>query len=104
MPIETSRVTELSYSAPLISNIRQILTGLQGFDSMAREIIQNADDRIKRKDYEDALKRLPLPSALVWKGIENKRDPGVTVETVARFKGLEGEASLCLRSHDCVCS
>ena len=39
-----SRVRELSYSAPLISNIRQVLTGLQGFDSMAREIIQNADD------------------------------------------------------------
>lgn len=39
-----SRKSEISYSAPLISNIRQILTGLQGFDSMAREIIQNADD------------------------------------------------------------
>lgn len=44
MPIKALRVRELSYSAPLISNIRQILTGLQGFDSMAREIIQNADD------------------------------------------------------------
>ena len=44
MPNEAVRVRELSYSAPLISNIRQILTGLQGFDSMAREIIQNADD------------------------------------------------------------
>lgn len=44
MPSNAQRVRELSYSAPLISNIRQILTGLQGFDSMAREIIQNADD------------------------------------------------------------
>lgn len=44
MPSNAHRVRELSYSAPLISNIRQILTGLQGFDSMAREIIQNADD------------------------------------------------------------
>lgn len=44
MSIPKDRVRELSYSAPLISNIRQILTGLQGFDSMAREIIQNADD------------------------------------------------------------
>lgn len=44
MPNEDLRVRELSYSAPLITNIRQILTGLQGFDSMAREIIQNADD------------------------------------------------------------
>jgi hypothetical protein len=35
---------EIAYTAPLIGNIRQILTGLQGFDSMAREIIQNADD------------------------------------------------------------
>ena len=44
MSVQANRVRELSYSAPLISNIRQILTGLQGFDSMAREIIQNADD------------------------------------------------------------
>ena len=44
MPSEEFIISELSYSAPLISNIRQILTGLQGFDSMAREIIQNADD------------------------------------------------------------
>lgn len=44
MSTQATRVRELSYSAPLISNIRQILTGLQGFDSMAREIIQNADD------------------------------------------------------------
>ena len=44
MSTQPTRVRELSYSAPLISNIRQILTGLQGFDSMAREIIQNADD------------------------------------------------------------
>ena len=35
---------KIPYTAPLIGNIRQILTGLQGFDSMAREIIQNADD------------------------------------------------------------
>ena len=44
MPNEDVLGRELSYSAPLISNIRQILTGLQGFDSMALEIIQNADD------------------------------------------------------------
>mgnify|MGYP000908104491 FL=1 len=44
MPSEELMRSELSYSAPLISNIRQILTGLQGFVSMAREIIQNADD------------------------------------------------------------
>ena len=35
---------KIPYTAPLIGNIRQNLTGLQGFDSMAREIIQNADD------------------------------------------------------------
>ncbi len=44
LPIQVNRVSELSYSAPLISNVRQILTGLQGFESMARELIQNADD------------------------------------------------------------
>jgi hypothetical protein len=35
---------EILYGANLLGSIRQILTGLQGFDSMAREIIQNADD------------------------------------------------------------
>ena len=44
MQKETGSIRKISYSAPLITNIRQILTGLQGFDSMAREIIQNADD------------------------------------------------------------
>ncbi|RLK08426.1 nuclease-related domain-containing DEAD/DEAH box helicase [Ruegeria conchae] len=48
-------------------------------------------DRMKRKDYESALHRVSLPSGLCWKGIENASKPGVTVETVARFKGLEGE-------------
>ena len=38
------RISDIPYVAPLIGNIRQILTGLQGFDSMAREIVQNADD------------------------------------------------------------
>jgi len=48
-------------------------------------------DRMKRKDYENALQRVSLPSGLCWKGIQNTSKPGVTVETVARFKGLEGE-------------
>jgi hypothetical protein len=40
----TPKLRKIPYTAPLIGNIRQILTGLQGFDSMAREIVQNADD------------------------------------------------------------
>lgn len=48
-------------------------------------------DRIKRKEYENALQRLTLPSGLVWKGVDSKRKAGIMVETVARFKGLEGE-------------
>jgi hypothetical protein len=35
---------DIPYVAPLLGNIRQILTGLQGFSSMALELIQNADD------------------------------------------------------------
>jgi len=48
-------------------------------------------DRIRRKDYENVLQRLSLPSGLSWKGVANVAKPGVTLETVARFKGLEGE-------------
>ena len=48
-------------------------------------------DRMRRKDYENALQRLSLPSGLSWKGIEHPNKPGIAVETVARFKGLEGE-------------
>ena len=47
--MSTKRVREIPYTASLIGNIRQILTGLQGFESMAREIIQNADDAGARK-------------------------------------------------------
>src|SRR5690606_29456012 len=32
------------YTASLIGNIRAILTGLQGFSAIARELLQNADD------------------------------------------------------------
>src|SRR5208282_3914583 len=35
---------DIPYVAPLLGNIRQILTGLQGFDAMALEMVQNADD------------------------------------------------------------
>lgn len=66
MPNHVNRVRELSYSAPLITNIRQILTGLQGFVSMAREIIQNADDAgasILRFDITDE-------ALIVWNDAE----------------------------------
>ena len=44
MPKDHQKTIEIPYVAPLLGNIRQILTGVQGFASMAREIIQNADD------------------------------------------------------------
>src|SRR5690349_9907017 len=34
----------IPYRADLLGNIRQILAGLKGLDSMALELIQNADD------------------------------------------------------------
>lgn len=49
MPNDHQRLRKIPYTAPLLGNIRQILTGLQGFDSMAREVIQNADDAGARK-------------------------------------------------------
>ena len=52
---------DIPYVAPLLGNIRQILTGLQGFDSMALEIIQNADDARATKirfDVTDASLRI----------------------------------------------
>lgn len=36
--------TELRYEADLLGNIQQALSGLQGYDVMALELIQNADD------------------------------------------------------------
>ena len=32
-----------------------------------------------------------LPSGLVWKDISSRQERGVTVDTVAKFKGLEGD-------------
>lgn len=48
-------------------------------------------DRIRRNEYENALQRLSLPSGLCWKDVANIGKLGVTLETVARFKGLESE-------------
>ena len=44
MPLEVSQSSTGSYTASLIGNIRSHLAGLQGFDVMALELIQNADD------------------------------------------------------------
>ena len=52
--------TSIPYWADLLGNIRQILTGLHGYQAMSRELIQNADDA--RADHlifdidEDALR------------------------------------------------
>lgn len=48
-------------------------------------------DRIRRKEYENALQGMFLQSGLGWKDLASTGKHGVTVETVARFKGLEGE-------------
>lgn len=38
------RAAALTYEADLLGNIRQVLAGLQGYDTMALELLQNADD------------------------------------------------------------
>ena len=43
-PSVVSQPIDLSYEADLLGNIQQALSGLQGFDVMALELIQNADD------------------------------------------------------------
>lgn len=48
-------------------------------------------DRFRRKDYENALQSMSLPSRLSWKDVASIGNNGVLLETVARFKGLEGE-------------
>ena len=49
--------------------------------------------RLHRSDYEQALDRLAdrLPKPHRWGKVDQPEDDGITVETVARFKGLEGQ-------------
>ena len=44
MDQQTKFISRGSYTANLLGNIRSHLAGLQGFDIMALELIQNADD------------------------------------------------------------
>ena len=48
-------------------------------------------DRVRRRQYQEALDNFRLPESHVWGSIDNTSDKRVTVETVARFKGLETE-------------
>jgi hypothetical protein len=48
-------------------------------------------DRRNKKVYKTALERVRLPSGLVWKDISSRQERGITVDTVAKFKGLEGD-------------
>jgi superfamily I DNA/RNA helicase len=87
--IEVLAATDLPRQAKKIQEFVSKLLTVERIPSSS--IVVLIADRIKRKDYEMALQRLTLPSGLVWKGIDRKRDTGVTLETVARFKGLEGD-------------
>ena len=48
-------------------------------------------DRKKRKAYETALARLALPSGLKWGNVDSSSSNTVTLESVARYKGLESQ-------------
>jgi len=48
-------------------------------------------NRKNRKVYETALNDLELPSGVIWKAGNTNEKPGIIIETVAKFKGLEAE-------------
>jgi hypothetical protein len=46
-------------------------------------------DRIRRKRYQELLDKFTLPSGIYWGKVNENSPKSITVETVARFKGLE---------------
>ena len=46
-------------------------------------------DRVRRRQYQEALNKFKLPKNRFWGGVDDRSSRCVTVETVARFKGLE---------------
>jgi hypothetical protein len=87
MNSSSHRPRTIPYMASLIGGIRQILTGLQGFDSMAREIIQNADDaeaKIIRFDIDHEALLIWNNATFVSCGVENAQ---CKWETDSRYKG-----------------
>ncbi|WP_323796858.1 NERD domain-containing protein [Nisaea sp.] len=46
-------------------------------------------DRTRRRQYQKVLDKFKLPSGHIWDSVDSNSNKSVTVETVARFKGLE---------------
>ena len=48
-------------------------------------------DRLHRRQYEKALQGFALPNNCFWGSVDNRSSERITIETVARFKGLEAD-------------
>jgi hypothetical protein len=71
--------------------IYQLVTRLLTTEKVpASSIVILIADRIHRRTYQEALDHFTLPAGHFWDSVDNRADGCVTVETVARFKGLEG--------------
>ena len=94
-PILTGGDVEILAATDLNQQARKIQTFISKLVTVemvpGASIVVLIADKLKRKRYTDVLGRLQLPSGLVWGRAESTETRIVTLETVARFKGLESQ-------------
>ena len=108
-PILTGGDIEILTAADLNQQAKKIQTFISKLITVemvpGTSIVVLIADRLNRKRYTDVLSRLQLPSGLAWGKAESTENRIVTLETVARFKGLESQVVILwglddLPSHD----
>ena len=87
--IETLTAPDLSSQARKIQEFVSKLITVEKIPNSSITVL--IADRVKRKSYESVLERLPLPSGLHWGSVNSTDGHTVTLESVARFKGLESQ-------------